>query len=441
MRTTDDPTAPTPEPAARRRSRYKTRAAIQQLMDEHGSQRRRFCGHTTGGSVQVRHTPGAGGLRGVQRCGSVWLCPTCAATIGQHRADELSKALDTWRADPSHDVVMLTLTMRHHQGHTLAQVRDAYRSAWRAVTSGRAWTRTREAAGVVGYTRSTELTVGANGWHLHAHVLLFLDRPHALTRLAVEAFAMSAFDRWAAKLVAAGLPRPIASSGGLDLRAIREGGADGLATYLVKMAAAADDATGWVEEDSHRLPRAGEPGRTAGQQLATEAVRADLKAGRRENRTMWQVISDYLAHGEVSDRDIWREYEAIIPGTQMLVWSRGLRAAIAALTEDLPAAELTDQQVVDRDREGTTLGMLDATAYGHALRVAPDVIADVVTAAGAATPAEALVGVQAVLARYNERLDAEAAPQYLRLHLDTDPARIHRLDEGFRRLEREHATT
>ncbi len=69
---------------------------------------------------------------------------------------------------------MVTLTVRHHAGQPLADLLAGLRAAWRRTrqrgTVQRAWR-----AHVRASVRAVELTLGANGWHPHLHVLILSD--------------------------------------------------------------------------------------------------------------------------------------------------------------------------------------------------------------------------------------------------------------------------
>ena len=149
---------------------------------------------------------------GVQSCGSVWVCPCCAAKISAHRQAEIETVLERWHARGGR-VGLITLTMRHHKGHGLAALWDALSKAWARVTSGRAWKSEQAEHGVmtdrvvktgkrkgqtvtesrVHFVRVVEVPHGDNGWHVHLHVLVLL-RPET-TREDVEKLGAKMFTR------------------------------------------------------------------------------------------------------------------------------------------------------------------------------------------------------------------------------------------------------
>jgi hypothetical protein len=63
------------------------------------------------------------GIEGLVTCGSVWLCPVCAAKVAAKRAEELATVLDAVHAAGG-SAFMLTLTIRHSAGDRLGLSKD-----------------------------------------------------------------------------------------------------------------------------------------------------------------------------------------------------------------------------------------------------------------------------------------------------------------------------
>jgi hypothetical protein len=63
------------------------------------------------------------GIEGLVTCGSVWLCPVCAAKVASKRAEELAQVLDAVH-DAGGSAFMLTLTIRHSAGDRLGLSKD-----------------------------------------------------------------------------------------------------------------------------------------------------------------------------------------------------------------------------------------------------------------------------------------------------------------------------
>lgn len=157
---------------------------------------------------------------GLQTCGSVWICPVCAAKIAERRRAEIIAAMAAHKAAGG-CVNMLTLTAPHQRGDDLRELLAMQSTALHSFWNDRQVKSVFEAMGVIGQIRALEVTHGRkspqnNGWHPHYHVLLFcgsgvdlspLDEPPMLEWLG------TLYTRWAACCVKAGLGRPSLAHG------------------------------------------------------------------------------------------------------------------------------------------------------------------------------------------------------------------------------------
>lgn len=242
----------------------------------------RCCGRQLGygkGMVTVKKSGVSAGYGNLGVCGSPWSCPRCSAVIAAHRSSEIGNAVAACQANGG-DVAMMTLTLRHNAGDDIEQLWEGLSAGWRETFGSTAYTgrkgcwRTnrngserwqagkigdRDRFNIAGTTRAVECTfgrpeLGGNGWHLHAHVLLYsatkfsdlldragvarllmLDRPatDAESRMvALTLIGSRFFDRWQRGVVKAGLPSP--EGGGFDLRYVQDEGADFIGRYLAK---------------------------------------------------------------------------------------------------------------------------------------------------------------------------------------------------------------
>jgi hypothetical protein len=111
--------------------------------------------------------------RGLMMCGSVWMCPICAAKITERRRLELQETIDAGY-DFGLIVFMVTLTLQHGRQEKYKIVLDALRDAWRKVRGGRGWIEIKQKYQIVGIVTALEFTVSIdNGGHPHLHVLMF----------------------------------------------------------------------------------------------------------------------------------------------------------------------------------------------------------------------------------------------------------------------------
>lgn len=88
------------------------------------------------------------GFSGVAHCGSVWSCPVCSARICEERARLVSEVARRAVAAGMR-IVMVSLTVRHRQGQTAAELWDAVGACWNAAASGPGWAKDAAAYGAV----------------------------------------------------------------------------------------------------------------------------------------------------------------------------------------------------------------------------------------------------------------------------------------------------
>jgi hypothetical protein len=253
----------------------------------------RHCGWVGVGqevAVMASHTSSGliAGVAGTQTCGSVWACPTCAAKIAAHRTADLEKGISRWLApsvpwrgglgeDGSPGSMMLvTLTIRHHQGQALASTWDLVSSAWRRMVGHRDYKTARKSMGVAGYHRTTEVTNGANGWHVHLHVLYFLRGTAGDD--AVSAAGARIVSRWMQSVVDVGGSATLLGQDYRQLRGTPQA-LNGVAGYVNKGV--------YVQRPTGQAPR-------SASSVALEVSRSDLKRARRSSRSPFEVLADIV---------------------------------------------------------------------------------------------------------------------------------------------------
>jgi hypothetical protein len=255
------------------------------------------------GAVWLQTGERGTGLAALKRCGRR-LCPACAARLQGARAAEIEATAAAHLA-AGHSIAMVTLTMRHHAWMPLAQCFDAVTGAWRAATGGspRAWTKARIEFGLAQTVRAIEVTHGVNGWHVHMHVLAFLDAAPAAAPGTAVPLAEGMFGRWTDHLVAEGFDPPTREHG-LDVL-VGQPGSDGrvLGAYIAK------------------LQDGGVSYASSSKRLGFEVAYAAGKRPKRGNRTPFMIAADALAGDQRSYR-LWREYAEGIHHRRMLEWSR-----------------------------------------------------------------------------------------------------------------------
>lgn len=180
--------SPLTDSDSRRGLRFARREVLWKVSD---LKRVRHCGRVPRSNdelIALRLTEGHAGFAGLQHCGSVWADPVCAGRVLLHRALEIGAVLGR-AIESGYSLGFVTFTMRHHSAQPLELLWAAGQGGWRRVTSGKVWQRT--LGRIVGFVRVWEVNYGANGWHVHVHCVLVLERGSDLDEIA-----SGMFNRW-----------------------------------------------------------------------------------------------------------------------------------------------------------------------------------------------------------------------------------------------------
>lgn len=255
------------------------------------------------------------GFSGLVTCGSVWVCPVCAAKVANRRSEELANVIKHV-LDAGGSASLVTLTMRHHQGHKLEDCWDALSYAWSRVTSGKAWQADQEMGDLLGWVKVVEATHGEHGWHLHVHVLMCWDRPVSLE--LAEGVGARMWMRWEKALNRKGFDS-IADHGGLDVR-MASLDSNNLGDYFTK--------------------------------LAREITSSYSKEAHGAGRSPFAILRDCKS-GLVDDIKLWWEWEQASRDRRQITWSQGGRdlRKLAGLKrqksdEEIAAEDLHGEEVL-----------------------------------------------------------------------------------------------
>lgn len=270
--------------------------------------RRKRCRET----VQIIGRNGKIVISGVETCGSVHSCPVCAAKIYAIRAAEIDSCVERWigwgdgRIGPAQAWCgLLTLTISHGLGDSLAETQRGISNAFRFLFAGREGQALKRDLGIKHFARSCESTYGANGWHPHLHVLTMTDKPptpELFERLTI---------RWIESVTRAlGSSHAPSREHGLDLSEITRA-RDG--RYIAKMGL---EIAGGIE----------------------------TKGAAMGNRTYWQIGKD-AAKGDRKAVALWQEAQTALFRSRQLTWSRGTKAKFGL-------ADLDDLEVVLLEEDG-----------------------------------------------------------------------------------------
>lgn len=267
----------------------------------------------------------------VQNSRSVWGSPLAATRIAALRAEEVTKAADNWLTSKpasqqaNRGIEFLTLTLRHHRGQSLTEVWDAISYCWQATTRGASWHGSakvegdKHTYGIGHFIKAVEVTHGANGWHVHLHVLLLCHR--RLTEEERGTLSARMFKRWSSAAVRKGFDAPEERYGIKLKEAVTDQNTAKLGAYLSK-------------------------GQTS--KLAAELTGGQAsKQARESNRTPFQVLLDICDARDAgedygADLAIWREWERSSSGRRQMAWSRGAKAELGLL-------DLDDDELLAKD--------------------------------------------------------------------------------------------
>lgn len=248
---------------------------------------------------------------GLVTCGSVWACPLCAGKIQERRRLELEHLVQ-WSESQNLQAIMVTLTFPHKSFHTLGNLLDMQRDAFKRLRSGSVFSDFKKSIGFRGLVRSLEVTHGQNGWHPHTHELWLVD-PSVTDQVRLKILAM-----WEKACVSVGLLDPTDELAvhsfrlrSVDVRLNADCGA-----YLAKQ----DSSRNWG--------------------ITHEVAKASSKSGRAKG----VHPHEFLVRAAKGDEALYFEYLNGMKGKAQLYWSPRLKSAcgLADFTDDQLAVEAAD---------------------------------------------------------------------------------------------------
>lgn len=317
---------PVTEPVRQRVLRQDSRARKMRLRQDLGRitphKSFRSCGHracsASGVGVRLSETKEGrrAGFAGLVTCGSVWLCPVCAAKIAARRADELGTVMGTAHAR-GYQLALVTLTVRHRRTDSLRAVWGAVSAGWNRVTAGKAWLSDKRRWNIGGWVRAVEVTHGKHGWHVHIHSVVAYEG----TEGDATALSQRMYTRWESGLRRNGFDA--VPGYGVDVEVSR-GGLGQLGAYLSKLGADLDG-------------------------LSREVTGGSQKQGRGQNRTPFQIGRDAVDTGDADDIATWEEWCRTAPGHRALTWSKGFRDEFGLTDEETDEAVASEETGTEAD--------------------------------------------------------------------------------------------
>ena len=259
---------------------------------------------------------------GLMVCGSVWVCPVCAAKISEKRKNELHKATTAHKLEGGF-LSMLTLTIRHKRTDKLKTLLEAFNGATSKMMKKKEFHEIRKEMGIIGRVKALEVTHGANGWHPHAHIVIFHKNEIDLKKIEKRMYKL-----WNAACKKFGLSTT--ESYGIDLQ-----GAEHVQAYLSKHGS-------WSIEQ--------------------EMTKSHIKKGRESNLTPFDLLRDVLHNDDDYSKELYKEYAISFKGKRQLHWSRGLKDRFEII--DKTDEELAKEKVEQAD----LLGLLTSDQWKEIIR-------------------------------------------------------------------------
>lgn len=305
-----------------RAERYALQSVAREILP---NERIKIClRHSLGGIVEVHrhlHTSKAY-YDGLMVCASVWTCPVCASKISERRKKEMEKAI-TEHKTKNGKLAMLTLTIRHNRKDRLNDLLGAFNKSTSKMMSGREYHEIREEMGIIGRVKALEVTHGSNGWHPHAHIVIFYENETSLKVMENRMYKL-----WNNACKKVGLSTT--QSYGIDLQ-----GAEHVQAYLTKHGS-------WSIEQ--------------------EMTKSHIKKGKESNMTPFDLLRDVLYNDDDYSKVLYREYAAAFKGKRQLHWSRGLK-------DCFDINDKTDEEVAkEKVEHSDLLGMLTSNQWKEIIR-------------------------------------------------------------------------
>lgn len=250
------------------------------------------------------------GVSGTLRCGSPWMCPTCAAFKAEERRRNVGEVIDRTSALGG-VTAFVTLTVRHSLGQPLKDLKAIQSTASRKARQGRGWKEIQEEGGVLGVVQGAEVVHNdRTGWHYHSHLAVPCRGTPEEVLAAMRKFVARYIEE-VGKLGGEALWQ------GQDIQLIDDSDADSVVAEYVSKGSASWEIAGSLKE-----------------------------ARSKASKSPWDLAALAAAGDEASER-LFVEYCHAMAGTRSCVISPKLAAA---LEMEVPPEE-TDEPTVAEDHE------------------------------------------------------------------------------------------
>lgn len=259
---------------------------------------------------------------GLLVCGSVWVCPVCAAKISERRKLEIKHAFDMHKEEGG-KIAMLTLTFSHKKKDRLKDTIKQFGQATTKFMTGRAFNDIRLQMDMIGRIRVYEVTYGKNGFHPHVHIALFYKNDIDLLKMRIKMYEL-----WEKACLKFGIKTNYEH--GLDLQ-----GAEQAEAYLSKHGT-------WS--------------------LEQELSKSHIKKAKNDSMTPFDFLRKYIESEDENLLKLFREYVECFKGKRQIQWSQGLKKQFVLV-------EKTDDELAkEKLEEADVLGMLEYQEWKQILK-------------------------------------------------------------------------
>lgn len=256
-------------------------------------------------------------LTGVQTCKSA-VCPVCSAKLAHKHMVEVAQAMDN-AFKSGFLPVFVTYTLSHNRETPLSEIKAVFSAARRKHTSGGTYDRLCAHNGIIGEITTYETTwSSANGWHPHAHGLLFIDARHVVDLAALEDTLKT---HW---------QNAVKASGGFadyEHGFVLKVGHEAVSEYIAKFGHMPENTKSSVE---------------------LELTHGHAKLARKHGKTPFQLL-DAARSGAVLAGKLFVEYAETQRGKAVIRWSKGLRGLLGL--DDETDEETTPEREQDVFKE------------------------------------------------------------------------------------------
>lgn len=281
-----------------------------------------------GADISIKYGSGKAYYGNLMLCGSVHLCPVCAYKISRKRAGQIAELIETFKErHPNGRILLLTYTIQHALDDKLKMLIGDLKKVLDASRSGRFHKSFIEKFNIDGYIRSMEVRANrVNGWHPHAHELLFLTDCELTDEELIEQINMSLGAKYREKLE------------GLGYRTNEH-------TFDVRV-------TNGVEE-----------------YLTKSSIQLEISAGQSKQSKMgqltyspFQLLSEYSCTGDQWFSNMFGEYAIATFRKRQMTFSRGFLAKYGVNDQ-------TDEEIInEQDTQSVDVVSIPFTIWCEILR-------------------------------------------------------------------------